>query len=172
MRILVIFLFLLIVFASKAQVHFGLKSAFELPANNITEIDNGIALELMLGYSLKEKIDVSISADYRWLNSFAPNYKINSFEFNTNYYFINGTLRPFMGLSGGYYIKSFDAAFYEKRYIEKGPGIKPHVGCLFDSNILNGLKVSTQLYYNKIFTEHQISLFGLNLGLLYYFQRN
>jgi hypothetical protein len=170
MRILAIILFLSITNCLNAQVYLGLNSAFELPTNNYNEVDNGLGLEILLGYSYKQRVDVNISTANRWMNSFIENYKISSFELSTNYYFINRAISPFIGVSGGYYIKSF-GLLNDEKYFEKGLGIKPRIGCLFDTNILKGLKINTQFYYNKIYTEHQINLFGFNLGLLYFVER-
>ena len=171
-NILVIIIFLLIANCLSAQVNFGLNTAFELPANNYEEVDNGLGVNLLLGYSFKQRFDINIIAGNSWMSSFIENYKINSYELSANYYFIDKAIRPYISFSGGYYIKSFDDAFNSEKYFEKGLGLKPRIGCLFDLNNLKGLKINTQFYYNKVFTEHQISLFGLNIGLLYHFVRN
>ena len=169
---LIIIIFLFIANCLSAQVNFGLNTAFELPANNYEEADNGVGVSLLLGYSFKQKFDLNIIAGNSWMNSFIDNYQINSYELSANYYFIDKAIRPHIGLSGGYYIKSFDDAFNSEKYFENGPGIKPLIGCLFDLNKMKGLKINTQFYYSKVFTEHQIGIFGLNIGLLYHFERS
>ncbi|MFW5700707.1 MAG: hypothetical protein ACOCWG_02010 [bacterium] len=151
-----------------AQVYLGLNTAFELPCNNYKEVDNGIGVNLLLGYSYKQRIDFNISAGNTWMNSLIDGYKINSVELSTNYYIISKAIRPYIGVSGGYYIKSIEVPFNES-LLEKGIGIKPCIGLLFDLNLMKKLKVNSKFYFNKVFTDHQISLYGLNIGLLYYF---
>jgi hypothetical protein len=115
-------------------------------------------------------MDLYISAGNRWMGSVLENYNIKSFEFSTNYYLFNKAISPFIGLGGGYHIKSFNIPFNDK-YKEKGIGIKPRVGVLYDLNFVRGLKLNIQIYYNKVFTEHQINLYGINIGLTYYFEK-
>jgi len=169
---LIIIVFLFITNCLSAQVYFGLNTTFELPAKNYAEVNNGLGGNVLLGYSFKQMFDINIIAGNRWMNSFVDNYKINSYELSANYSFQDKAIRPYIGFGGGYYIKSFDSPFNLEKYFEKGLGIKPHIGCLFNLNKLKGFKINTQLYYNKVFTEHQINLFGLNIGLLYHFERN
>lgn len=166
-----IIIFLLIANCLTAQVNFGINTAFELPTKNYKEVKNGLGINLLLGYSFKQKLDINIIAGNNWMNSLVENNKINSYELSANY-FVDNAIRPYFGFSGGYYIKSYEVPFNSKKFFEKGLGIKLRFGCLFDLNLLKGLKINTQLYYNKVFTEHQISLFGLNIGLLYYFERD
>jgi outer membrane protein W len=169
---LIIIIFLFIANCLSGQVNFGLNTSFVLPTNNYDEVDYGLGGNLLLGYSFKQRFDIKIIAGNIWMNSFIENYKINSYELSANYYFIDKVIRPYIGFGGGYYIKSFDDAFNIEKYYEKGLGIKPQIGCSFNLINLKGLRINTQFYYNKVFTEHQINLVGLNIGLLYHFERN
>ncbi len=168
-NVVIALIFLLLINRVNAQILIGVNTSLEIPTSNYQEVDNGIGLNLFLGYSFKHRFDVNISYSNSWMSSFIENYKINSYELGTNYYFTDKAFKPFIGLSGGFFIKSFKLAFNNEKYSENGFGIKPRIGCLFDLKKLKGLKINTQIYFNKVFTKQQIHLFGISLGLLFYF---
>lgn len=42
-----------------AQIYTGLKSKIVFPTDNYVDVDNGIGVDLLLGYSIKQKLDFS-----------------------------------------------------------------------------------------------------------------
>ncbi len=168
-NILIIIAFLVTINNLNAQISIGLNANFELPTNSYNEVRNGMGANLLLAYSFKQNFDLNVGVGNTWMNSLIENYQINAYELGINYYFINKPIKPYISLSGGYYIKNIRASFNNNKISEKGLGVKPRIGCLFDLKTLKGFKINAQLYYNKAFTEHQISVFGLNIGLLYFF---
>lgn len=154
-----------------AQIHFGLNSNLALPTKKFTEVDFGAGGDVYVGYSFKQRADVQVSVGNNWFISILGTYQIRSYTVGTNYYFIDKAVRPYIGVYGGYYIKSFDGVLDVDKFYQKAFGIKPQIGCLFDIETMQRLKVNAQFYYNKVFTKNEINLYGFTLGLVYYFSK-
>ncbi len=153
-----------------AQVYLGLNSKIAFPTSNYQEVDNGMGVDLLIGYSLKQKMDFNFSISNLWLNSMIENYKISSVKAKAKYYILQKSIKPYIGFGLGYFHKSFNGPFGEK-FAENGIGIISSAGILFDLKIFNGLFLNTEFSYCKVFTEHQINIIDFNIGVLYYFER-
>lgn len=152
-----------------AQIYTGINSKIALPTGNYVEINNGIGVDLLIGYLVKQKLDFNISASNSWFNTFIEKYKISSLKTNVKYYILQKSVKPYIGFGSGYFHKSFKGPF-ETTFTENGIGIIPSIGVLFDTKMINGLFVNTEFSYCKIYTEHEVSLINFNIGLLYYFK--
>lgn len=151
-----------------AQVYLGLNSKVTFPTSNYQEVDYGIGGEVLIGYSLQQKLDFNMSIGNLWLNSMIKNYKIGSIKANVKYYILHKSIKPYVGFGSGYFYKSFNGPF-EENFSENGIGITPSAGILFDLKLFDGLFLNTEFSYCKVFTKHQINLIDFNIGLLYYF---
>lgn len=151
-----------------AQVFLGLNSKIAFPTSNYQEVDNGMGVDLLVGYSLQQKLNFNISIGNLWFSSMLENYKISSLKANAKYYILQKSIKPYVGFGSGYFHKTFNGPF-EENFSENGMGIIPSVGILFDLKLFNGLFLNTEFSYCKVFTKHQIDLIGFNIGLLYYF---
>lgn len=152
-----------------AQIYTGINSKIALPTGNYVEINNGIGVDLLIGYLVKQKLDFNISASNSWFNTFIEKYKIRALNANIRYFIIQKSLKPYIEFGTGYFHKSFKGPF-ETTFTENGIGIIPSIGILFDSKMVDGLFVNTEFSYCKIYTKHEVSLINFNIGLLYYFE--
>ncbi|MCD6112149.1 MAG: hypothetical protein J7J86_02655 [Bacteroidales bacterium] len=168
-KIVIFFCLIMITGFLNAQVYLGLNSKIAFPTSNYQEVDNGMGVDLLIGYLLKQKMDFNISISNLWLNSFIENYKISSVKANAKYYILQKSIKPYIDFGLGYFHKSFNGPF-DKKFAEKGIGIIPSAGILFDLKIFNGLFLNTEFSYCKVLTEHKVSLIGFNIGILYYFE--
>ncbi len=154
-----------------AQVYLGLNSKIAFPTSNYQEVSYGIGGDLLIGYSLQQTFDFNISASNTWLRSMMENYQIGSINANVKYYILRKSIKPYIGFGTGYFYKSFNGPF-EENFSENGIGIIPSAGALFDIKRFKGLFLNTEIAYCKVFTEHQINLFDLKIGLLYYLEND
>ena len=152
-----------------AQIYTGINSKIALPTGNYVEINNGIGIDLLIGFLVKQKLDFNISANNSWFNTFIEKYKIRALNANIRYFILQKSLKPYIGFGTGYFHKSFKVPF-ETTFTENGIGIIPSIGVLFDTKMINGLFVNTEFSYYKIYTEHEVSLINFNIGILYYFK--
>ena len=152
-----------------AQVYLGLNSKISFPTSNYQEVDNGLGVDLLIGYSLQQNLEFNVNISNLWLSSLIENYKISSVKANAKYYILQKSIKPYIGFSLGYFHKSFNGPF-DKRFSENGMGLIPSAGILFDPRIFNGLFLNTEFSYCKVYTEHQVSLIGFNIGIWYYFE--
>lgn len=151
-----------------AQVYLGVNSKIALPTSSYQEVNNGFGVGFLIGYSSHDKFNFDLSMSNLWMNSLISNYQIGSLKANVKYNILQKSVKPYFGIGVGYFRKSFDGALNDNFY-ENGIGIIPSVGVLFDIKSIKGLVLRTEFCYTKVFTEHQISLFNFNIGLLYYF---
>ncbi len=151
-----------------AQVYLGVNSKIALPTSSCQEVDYGFGTGFLIGYLLQDKFNFDLGMSNLWMNSFLSNYQIGSLKANVKYNILQKSVKPYLGVGVGYFRKSFNGPFDEK-IAENGIGIIPSVGVLFGIKSVKGLVLNTEFCYTKVFTEHQISLLNLNIGLLYYF---
>jgi hypothetical protein len=154
--------------SSVAQVFTGINLKYASPVRDYNEVDNGLGLYVSIGYSFNQKLEFNISAEKLWMNSIVENYNIDNATFKIKYIFLENTLKPYIEIGTGYFKKSYDLPFDNER-TENGMGIIASIGVLTKTHIINGLYFNTKLSYYSVYTENQIYLMNLNIGLLYYF---
>ncbi len=151
-----------------SQAYTGINAGYTLSTNSTNEIDNGIGGDLLIGYSINPKTDIGLMIGNIWFKSIADKYRISSLKADFNYYFLKNTVRPYLGLSSGFFQKRFlDPLGVE--HGENGIGIIPSVGVSFNPSNSNSFRILTELTFNKIFTDHQLDYFTFNFGMIYYF---
>jgi outer membrane protein W len=101
----------------------------------------------------------------------SDNYQINHLTTRVKYSFLIKNIRPYIGIGVGYFQKKYDMPFSES-YSEKGLGLNPSIGVIFNSNIAENLFFNTNISYYKVYTDHALDLYSFNIGLLYYFNKD
>jgi hypothetical protein len=90
---LFLILFLFANFA-KAQMHAGIGGKISVPTKHDYFIDyGGIGSNITAGYLLKEKVDLSISAESVWFHSIFKGFKISSLQCSIKYMLMSVTGR-------------------------------------------------------------------------------
>lgn len=169
-----IFIIILLCFATfslvKAQLYTGIngKTGFSLKKINPSSFE--IGSEFIIGYSFNQKLDFDLSISKSWFpNSALIDYKQLVINANCKYIFLENTIRPYVGLGGGFFQELYPSWTGEESLKMNGIGIKPSVGILFKTNFLDGLYINTEISYTEVIMDNPFGQFGLNLGLKYYF---
>ncbi len=169
-KIILISAFLFISSFSFSQMYTGFNANYVFSPTS-SEIDGGLGLNVLLGYSFQKRLDIDLSYNNLWISSMiSDNYQINHLTTRVKYSFLIKKVRPYLGIGIGYFQKKFDMPFNDS-YNEKGLGINPSIGIIFNSNIMQNMFFNTKISYYKIFTAHAINIFSVNFGLLYYFDK-
>jgi hypothetical protein len=152
-----------------AQVFVGAQLNVHVPHQSAITLDAGIGGNLSIGYSVTNNLDLSVYLDYNRFSAIVAKYSIKSFGINGNYYFLNGGLRPFIGIGAGLFQERYSRPLDFPDYYQNAFGLQPSIGLLFNNDNLNGLKVKTNLSYNYIFTSNPLSTFSFSIGIVNYF---
>lgn len=169
-KLLVIILLLPIFCALNAQIYGGINAKISFPPGNNSEINAGIGGEVLAGYSFHGKLDFHGSYANLWCQSFIKGYSISSLTINARYRFLKSSINPYIGVGSGYFKKKIESPL-GGFITESGIGVNPSVGVLFASAMVKGLSTNVEISLSEIFTEHQVNLFNVNLGILYYFDK-
>jgi hypothetical protein len=165
-------LFLVFCFAApiaNAQFFAGASANLLVPHESSAHRDFGGGINLMVGYCTIEKLDIGFEMQYSRFAAIVDKYSLTGVKAFAEYRFFNKSVKPFMGVGGGFYEERWKMPLDFPDYTQNGFGISPVVGVLFDNDFLDGLKVKTDLSYTYVFTDTPISHFGFNVGLKYYF---
>jgi hypothetical protein len=155
---------------ANAQVYTGINGSLSFPQKGYTEVDYGIGGDLVIGCVLDRKFDFSISIANSWFSSKIPGFSIGSMNMNFRYYFLQKSIKPYIGVGSGYYRKKIESPL-DGSFLENGIGLDPHVGILFETGWIKGMYTDVELSYKKIFTAHQVRLFNIGIGILYCLDR-
>lgn len=153
-----------------AQIYGGMNAKLSFPAGKISEVRSGLGAEVFAGYSFNGKLDVHGSYANLWCQSFIEGYSISSLTINARYRFLKSSINPYIGVGSGYFKKKFESPL-GGFITESGIGVIPSVGLLFASGLVKGLSTNVEISLSEILTKHQVSLFNVNLGILYYFDK-
>lgn len=165
-------LFIVFCFAAtvaNAQFFAGADANLLFPHESSAQRDFGAGISLITGYCVFEKLDIGLEIQYSRFAAIVEKYSFFGGQAFAEYRFFNKSVQPFIGIGGGFYEERWKMPLGLPDYTQNGLGFSPVVGLLFDNDLLDGLKVKTDLSYTYVFTETPISHFGFNVGLKYYF---
>lgn len=173
MRIFAITTLLFITFFCKSlngQFLINVNSVLIFPVgeNNGRLIDFGPGVDLNIGYSFSNYFDIGLCFEQIWPVSVATGYRVSSLRFNAKYFLLHDNIRPFAGVTAGWYRDGFDEPFQlNSRINSNGLGGGPNFGVQFF--LYKNLWVNTNVYYSVIYTDPRTNALGAQLGLLKYF---
>jgi hypothetical protein len=137
---------------------------------------NGWGYNILLGYSIKRKLDVNLKIDHStwgW-SAFTKDifFYTNSFQLELKYYLI-GVKRdnnPYIAVGSGYFAKRETVLFGEDgKIIRSAVGILPALGALFKLQAKKTkLYIDAKLFYSRIDYKYPTNSINFQIGLLYY----
>lgn len=168
-KIIVICVFCLFSVFVNAQIFTGAGVNLLFPYESSAQRDFGGGINIYGGYCVKEKLDIGLDIQYNRFVAIVDQYSLYGLKAFAEYRFFNKSVHPFIGVGGGYFEERWKMPLDFPDYTQNGFGISPVVGLMFNNDLLDGLKVKTDLSYTYVFTDTPISHFGFNVGLKYYF---
>ncbi len=156
---------------AKAQLNFGIDAIGALPNAQLNnEVDYGLGGNIYLGFTIKEKID--LSANYGLISFFSMHdtYNISSATFKIKYLLLTELFKPYIGFEAGkYYKKEIPGPGFILK--DNGIGYAPSVGILFDSKLTSKLFIDVSASYVRMNMKHKYEVLLVKVGLNYKFRK-
>jgi len=156
-------------FSINAQFFTGAGANLLLPHKSSAQRDFGGGINIYGGYCVIEKLDIGLDIQYNRFAAVVDHYSFYGLKAFAEYRFFNKSIQPLIGVGCGFFEERWQMLLDLPDYTQNGFGFSPVVGLLFDNDLIEGLKVKTELSYTYVFMDTPISHFGFNLGLRYYF---
>jgi hypothetical protein len=136
---------------------------------------SGAGLKLILGYEIQNWIEIDFQAQRYWLNEISYKH-LNSLALNAKIIPFSTTIKPYIAIAGGIgKIYSGILTVEDKVILFSFDTwlLKPQIGLLMDSGLLDGLLVDFNVFYEsnrfQKFKRTRFDLYGVSLGLRYNF---
>ncbi len=170
--IITLFLAITPMFTS-AQFFTGLSANAGSSFEGMGYSSSGAGLKLSLGYEVQDWIEIDFQAQRYWLNALSYEH-LNSLAINAKIIPFSTAIKPYLGFAGGIGKLSSGNIKLQDQVIVfsfETWQLKPQIGLLIDSGLLENLLVDFNLFYesNKFqdFNGTSFNLYGVNLGLVY-----
>jgi len=167
--------FLLIIWGTnlKAQVFISSNIMYCSPCGENQVDEYGGGFNLLFGYSLNNKLDVSAKIERCYFASFVDHSRISTIGIDIKYFPLNKSFQPYLGFGVGFVERYLDIEIMGDIFkdYENIISVEPEIGIRFDSKWIEGLYINTGLSYNMIDSNNKMNLINLKIGLQYYFKK-
>ena len=153
---------------SIAQISVSSNASF-ISTKHSNLFETGIGGNIAIGILLKDRVNVEVGINNFWLNSAVNNYTLSDLSLNSKYIFLNNNIRPYLAMGIAYYRTKFDQPIGEP-YKDYYFGVKPSVGLLIDTKLIDNLFVNVAYSYNYALNTSKDSFNEFDIGVFYYFE--
>lgn len=177
-NLLLVFMILCGIQSLKAQLKVGLHGNFEYPlttTGGTRTLLTGPGLDLTYGI-MQEKIDVGLSLQHRWTLNWPNNPEMTSYLAKFRYYSSPDEqhARLYAAIGFGYYKRKEEIHFPNDPVMmleEDGAVVMPSIGYILPISFLNNTSFNLDAYYQYYSKKARPSGIGVNVGLVYRFNK-